>query len=1134
MTLSTEDTNPETKRPSSFASRPLFAILALTAVLAPVPAHSADTPDAEPTQAERVAQRDAMKQRAAERDAAQKRDYLKAVPQPFGEDVESDIIKMRTAREWYMLTYPTGTLPSQPWDKARGHVQRRVPDAPPWAGPGIDFRSGTTALGTKAAVTPSENTWTAVGPRPLDSVGTTNNAYTYGIVTGRVGADALAVDPTNPSVAYAGFVAGGLWKTTNLGAANVDWTPLWDDKDFVTQSVSSILIDPTDSNTIWVGTGDWAANDQFSAGIMKSTDAGATWTQLGADVFTPYSQVLPAGGNRWNNQNIKVIRVDPKNPLNVLVGTRYDLYSSNDGGASWSICGFGANYTDPQQGVGTAHTVNRISDIVLDTRGAATVVYAAVGYIAYNGNGNNGVYRFTWPATGCPQWPGDFETLFAGFPALTGNGVNTDAGGSLTGRIELAQGTGTDGGMTLYAQVGNADTLGVEGTYVLRPDGGSTTWTKLAGSTTLTECDGSAASTGQDWYDLFLEVDPSNDKVLYVGHIDAFKSQVDSSYSSMSSTNLTNVYATGCPEYGVVHPDQHAFAFVGTSGQTFLLGNDGGVYYNDQAGALAGWQQVNDDFNTTQFYGGQIGANFAGGGSQWLFGGMQDNGSASWDASAPDATWTARSVGGDGFYTSFDVINGSETSGWWITEYVYGDMYCSDTGAQGPFEGANFFSGCGPSYSGSPDWSTPFLVDTLHCNTSSGCSNYVVGGDYVYAATSYKRSAPQWARISNSQVKTSAGSILTVNTAPSHPGAVATGTSDGKVWWTEQAFTGTSCTQAAANTTSFSCSANAGTWVDADAANAVLPNRVVHQVAFDPNDHHVFYAAVGGFDTNTPATPGHLFQLTSNGSSITVVDKTGNLPDVPASSVAVNPHNRKQVFVGTYFGFYYTDDIDVASPTWVRYQTGMPNTVIKHLTIDRGPASDPIRGTTLAAFTYGRGVFVLKLPTGTTGGNAPPTADFSYTCTDLACDFTDLSSDPDGTIASWAWDFGDGNGSTTQSPSHSFAADGTYTVALTVTDDQGAPASTSQDVTVTTGTTGGGITLSASGYKVKGVQHTDLTWSGATTANVDVVRGGAVVATTANDGAYTDNIGVKGTGSYVYQVCEAGTTNCSDPVTVVF
>ena len=80
--------------------------------------------------------------------------------------------------------------------------------------------------------------------------------------------------------------------------------------------------------------------------------------------------------------------------------------------------------------------------------------------------------------------------------------------------------------------------------------------------------------------------------------------------------------------------------------------------------------------------------------------------------------------------------------------------------------------------------------------------------------------------------------------------------------------------------------------------------------------------------------------------------------------------------------------------------------------------------------------------------NAAPTAAFMHTTTALTADFTDTSFDSDGTIVSRSWDFGDGNTSTLQNPSHIYAAAGTYSVSLTVTDDDGASNSTSQPVTV--------------------------------------------------------------------------------------
>ena len=168
-----------------------------------------------------------------------------------------------------------------------------------------------------------------------------------------------------------------------------------------------------------------------------------------------------------------------------------------------------------------------------------------------------------------------------------------------------------------------------------------------------------------------------------------------------------------------------------------------------------------------------------------------------------------------------------------------------------------------------------------------------------------------------------------------------------------------------------------------------------------------------------------------------------------------------------------------------------------------------------------------------TGGNTPPVASFSQNCSGLTCDFTNNSTDSNGTIASSAWTFGDGHSSTQTNPSNTYPDTGSYTVTLIVTDNGGATNSTSHSVSVTAPPPPGSFTLSASGRKMKGVNTVDLTWSGNSTS-VDVYRGPAPIATRVLGSTYTDNTNSKGGASYTYKVCNAGTNTCSNEVTVVF
>jgi len=122
------------------------------------------------------------------------------------------------------------------------------------------------------------------------------------------------------------------------------------------------------------------------------------------------------------------------------------------------------------------------------------------------------------------------------------------------------------------------------------------------------------------------------------------------------------------------------------------------------------------------------------------------------------------------------------------------------------------------------------------------------------------------------------------------------------------------------------------------------------------------------------------------------------------------------------------------------YATGGTCTVQLTVTDNNGATNSTSKQVTVAA------------------ANVPPVANFSFTTSALTANFTDSSTDSDGSIASRSWNFGDGATSTATNPSHAYATGGTYTVQLTVTDNKGATNSTSKQVTVSSG--GGGITVS--------------------------------------------------------------------------
>ena len=176
-----------------------------------------------------------------------------------------------------------------------------------------------TALALPLAAAQSQNALTADALRNISirSIGP-------GIVTGRI-AD-IAIDPANPSVWYVASAFGGLWKTVNRG---VTFTPVFDNGGSFT--LCCVVVDPKNSNIVWLGTGE--NNSQRSAhfgdGLYKSTDAGKTWLRVALENSEHIGRII------IDPKNSNTVYVAAQGPLFSSGGDR-GLYKTTDGGEHWT------------------------------------------------------------------------------------------------------------------------------------------------------------------------------------------------------------------------------------------------------------------------------------------------------------------------------------------------------------------------------------------------------------------------------------------------------------------------------------------------------------------------------------------------------------------------------------------------------------------------------------------------------------------------------------------------------------------------------------------------------------------------------------------------------------------------------
>ena len=850
-----------------------------------------------------------------------------------------------------------------------------------------------SALSTLSA-TPSP--FVPLGPKPERMTGC-SGCFDYTTTSGRI--NSIVVDPTTTTngsiVAYAASVGGGVWKTTNCCSATTSWTVVTDDPLVSTTSIDTVTIDPSNHNTIYAGTGDlnYGSFSMGSQGILKSTDAGATWTVLGANVFgTAYP--VPVG-QFPQYQAVGKVRVDPINSNIVAAGTKTGLYLSYDGGVNWTgPCLTNAFPTQRQD----------ITALELTDVGGSTRILAAVGARGFattvqfdlGANGANGIYSATMPPNGCPAFTPIasnangfvFGTAVTGSPYTTAANMNAGSGspyvntttGNQVGRIDLAVAPSNPN--VIYAQVqsiapnnnsGCGNTNGCQLGLWASNDGG-TSWSFMAGSAggSLRQCANSGAGSGtagsgdypQNWYDQAVAVDPNNPDRIYVSTFDVW----------VANRTGSTFYDTTCGYSGVspkpVHVDQHALAFVPGSSSLLLLGNDGGTHGTTNANvategvARPTWFNMDTGFNTIEFYSGDISGNFATSSSPSAAGGAQDNAPsvASFPGGATGPVQWQMTVGGDGFYARIDPVGTGTGLRYWVGNNSGGLSRCAASATNTCLAGGSGYSSRRGAWTGdTQSFILPF--DLFHggisggddcglAGATTGCGRLIAGTTRVWETITGATATNTWVVTNNpatqNMTKQSLGNrsfINQVKYSPKWQSAAIVGTNDGNVWIGRNLGTGT---------------ANQGLWTNVTGANTVLPNRPVLGIALDPSapaaNVPTGYAAVGGFNANTPATPGHVFRVvcTADCTSFTWADKSGNLPDIPVDSVIVNPNFPQQVFAGSDLGLYYTDDVTANPPVWSRFE-GLPHVMIWDMQIDRG-------STTLSLWTRGRGAYAWTLP----------------------------------------------------------------------------------------------------------------------------------------------------------------------------
>ena len=468
-------------------------------------------------------------------------------------------------------------------------------------------------LSTSIPLNPTS--WSFMGPAPL-AAPTPNSGRMVDI----------AAHPSDPNTWYAATAGGGVWKTTNSGTT---WAPLTDQQPI--NYVGSVALAPGNPNIIYAGTGEatWGPskkalnrdNIYYGLGVLRSTDAGSTWTLTGQ--------------NEFFRRSIGKLIVDPSNPnvVYAAVGATANnglpgntgIWKTLDGGSTW------ANTTT------SISTTAAFSDLVMDA-GNPNVLYAAVG--DPDGDAANGLYK---TVNGGASW-----SPVSTFP------LQNDL---RLGRITLA--AATNNPQVVYATVAGSGLAGssvhTHLEFVRTPDGGAT-WQ----SRTATNYGGSLD------YNVALAVDPTNADTVYI----AGQAGSNAVQKTTNGGTTWSAISTGAQS---PHPDHHALVFA--SDNRLLDGNDGGIWRleNPTVGQIS-WSSRNGNLGSLQL----VGVALHPGNADLAYAGAQDNGTERFQ---DNLSWPVIR-GGDGGVTRLDPNNPDTL---YHTFYYSGDGFLERSDTAGSF-----------------------------------------------------------------------------------------------------------------------------------------------------------------------------------------------------------------------------------------------------------------------------------------------------------------------------------------------------------------------------------------------------------------------------------------------------------------